>query len=93
MTISRFDAQARLGDDFICGDCWISKDEPFGCACESLLAGQAAPEETIRDGGRQDDGSRGAGDGAADLAERDRVLMDRVCECAGCGCGPQGEVA
>lgn len=79
--------------DLICGDCWISKDEPFGCACESLLAGQATREETVRDGGRQDDGSRGAGDGETDLAGSISIVMDRVCECAGCGCGPEPEVA
>lgn len=54
--------------EVICGECWIDRDEPFGCACESLLAGKATGPETIRDGGNQDDGSRGAGDGAADLA-------------------------
>jgi|GEM_PF-292933 len=68
MTISRFDAQARLGDDAICGQCWIDRDEPFGCACESLLAGQVTGSETFRHGGQQDDGGRGAGDGAQDLA-------------------------
>lgn len=68
MKISAIDLQARLGDDAICGQCWIDRDEPFGCACEGLLVGQAAEKVTVRDGGNQDDGSRGAGDGAADLA-------------------------
>ncbi|WP_312669708.1 RusA family crossover junction endodeoxyribonuclease [Stutzerimonas nitrititolerans] len=68
MTISRFDMQARLGDDAICGQCWIDRDEPFGCACESLLAGEVTGTEALRDGGQQDDGSRGARDGAKDLA-------------------------
>lgn len=78
--------------DRICGTCWIDRNEPFGCACESLLAGQVTGSETLRNGGRQDDGSRGAGDGASDLAGSASVVMDRVCECAGCGCGPaEGE--
>ncbi|WP_312905408.1 RusA family crossover junction endodeoxyribonuclease [Stutzerimonas nitrititolerans] len=68
MTISRFDAQARLGDDAICGQCWIDRDEPFGCACEGLLVGQAAGPETLRNGRNQDEGGRGAGDSAADMA-------------------------
>lgn len=68
MKISAIDLQARLGDDAICGQCWIDRDEPFGCACEGLLVGQADGPETLRDGRSQDDGSRGAGDGAADLA-------------------------
>lgn len=54
--------------EVICGECWIDRDEPFGCACESLLADQATREETLRNGRSQDDGSRGAGDGAEDLA-------------------------
>lgn len=94
MKISRIDLQARLGDDAICGQCWIDRDEPFGCACEGLLVGQAAGPETLRHGGREDDRSRGAGDGAQDLAIGISVVMDRVCECAGCGCGPaEGEGA
>lgn len=68
MTISRFDAQARLGDDAICGECWIDRDEPFGCACEGLLVGQAAGKETLCNGRNQDEGGRGAGDSAADMA-------------------------
>jgi len=72
MKISAIDLQARLGDDAICGQCWIDRDEPFGCACEGLLAGEVTGPETIRHGGRQDDGSRGAGNGAQDMAEGGR---------------------